>query len=631
MPKKIRNISFYVLLAAAFLIVVMLFNNEPAVEKHVFSQLVTDIEAGKVAELLLSDTTAQATYRDGGDPVVIAIPSEELLYEQAGDAIKEQTAKGTLKVEVEPPQTMPWWMSLLSPLVLLGLIVLAWVFIMRQSQGGGKISSFGKSKATKVQEGDNKKTFQDVAGVDEEKEELQEIVDFLKAPAQFAEMGARIPKGVLLVGPPGTGKTLLAKAVAGEAGVPFYNISGSDFVEMFVGVGASRVRDLFDQAKKSEPCIVFIDEIDAVGRHRGAGLGGGHDEREQTLNQLLVEMDGFDENTAIIVMAATNRADILDPALMRPGRFDRQIYVGRPDQKGRKEILAVHAKNKPIGEDVSLEKISKITYGFTGADLENLLNEGALLAARRHKKTIGMEELDEALLKVMMGPEKKSRPISPKDKEMTAYHEAGHAILSYLLPTQDPVHQVSIIPRGAAGGFTLSLPTADKAYISKEEMTEEIIVLMGGRVAEQAIYGGTVNTGASSDIQKATELATNMVKRYGMSEKLGNRTFGNDRNEVFVGMEYGHTPDYSQETAALIDSEVSAIIENAFAECTRLMKENLPMLERVKNALLEKEKIDGDEFLEAVEGKNETPEASRSDEDPVLDEGLSAMPDNEAE
>ena len=617
MPKKIRSISFYVLLALAFLIVVMLFTNEPEVEKHVFSELVTDIEAGKVTSIVLNDTTAEVTYKDGAEPVVVNIPSEDLLYEQAGDAIKEQTKTGTLTVEVEPPQTMPWWMSLLSPIVLLGLIVVAWIFIMRQSQGGGKISSFGKSKAAKVQEGDSKKTFEDVAGVDEEKAELQEIVDFLKAPEQFAQMGARIPKGVLLVGPPGTGKTLLAKAVAGEAGVPFYNISGSDFVEMFVGVGASRVRDLFDQAKKSQPCIVFIDEIDAVGRHRGAGLGGGHDEREQTLNQLLVEMDGFGENTSIIVMAATNRSDILDPALMRPGRFDRQIYVGRPDQKGRKEILAVHAKNKPLGEDVSLDKVSKITYGFTGADLENLLNEGALLATRKKKTVINMDDLDEALLKVVMGPEKKSRMVSQKDKEMTAYHEAGHAILSYLLPTQDPVHQVSIIPRGAAGGFTLNLPDKDKTYVSKEEMTEEIIVLMGGRVAEQVIFGGTVNTGASSDIQKATELATQMVKRYGMSEKLGNRTFGSDRSEVFVGMEYGHTPDYSQETAALIDSEVSRIIEEAYARCTVLMKENISMLTRVKDALMEKEKLDGDEFLEAVEATlpeaEDTEEAAQTD------------------
>ena len=424
---------------------------------------------------------------------------------------------------------------------------------------------------------------------------------------RFTALGARIPKGVLLVGPPGTGKTLLAKAVAGEAGVPFFSISGSDFVEMFVGVGASRVRDLFEQAKKNSPCIVFIDEIDAVGRHRGAGLGGGHDEREQTLNQLLVEMDGFSDNENIIVIAATNRADILDPALMRPGRFDRQIYVGQPDSKGREEILRVHSKNKPLGSDVKLEEIAKITYGFTGADLENLLNEGALLAARRSKKVINMPELDEAMVKVVVGTEKKSRVISDKDKELTAYHEAGHAILADMLETQDPVHQVSIIPRGRAGGYTMYLPDMDKQYISRQEMLEDIIVCMGGRVAELLIYG-EMNTGASNDIQRATEIATKMVTRYGMSDALGSMTFGSEQSEVFIGRDYGQQRTYSEETAAAIDKEISAIINSCFEKCKQLMEQNRDKLEIVARALIKYEKIDGEQFKKILNGKDEAEE-----------------------
>lgn len=463
--------------------------------------------------------------------------------------------------------------------------------------------SFGKSRAKAQIDPNNKKMFEDVAGAEEEKEELREIVDFLKNPKKYIELGARIPKGVLLVGPPGTGKTLLAKAVAGEANAPFFSISGSDFVEMFVGVGASRVRDLFEQAKKNQPSIIFIDEIDAVGRHRGAGLGGGHDEREQTLNQLLVEMDGFGANEGIIVLAATNRADILDPALMRPGRFDRQVYVGYPDQKARLAILKVHSKNKPLSKDVDLSVIAKTTYGFTGADLENLLNEAALLAARENLTEITPHHLDDAMLKVVMGPEKKSREVQEKDKKQTAYHEAGHAVASKNLETQDKVHQVSIIPRGRAGGFTMSLPDHDKAYISKREMIEDIVTMMGGRVAEEMIFG-EINTGASSDIQRATKVATEMVTKYGMSDKLGSRTFGSNE-EIFIGRDYGHAQEYSDATAALIDEEIDKIIADAYKQCQELLKAHRDELEAVAQALIEKEVLTGEEFDAVIKSVHE--------------------------
>ncbi|MBE7043868.1 MAG: ATP-dependent zinc metalloprotease FtsH, partial [Ruminococcaceae bacterium] len=466
-------------------------------------------------------------------------------------------------------------------------------------------------------------TFMDVAGADEEKEELKEVVDFLKNPAKYHAIGARIPKGLLLVGPPGTGKTLLAKACAGEAGVPFFSISGSDFVEMFVGVGASRVRDLFENAKKTTPCIIFIDEIDAVGRHRGAGLGGGHDEREQTLNQLLVEMDGFTENQNIIIIAATNRPDILDPALLRPGRFDRQLVVNYPDVKGREEILRVHARKKPLAQDVDLAVIAKTTAGFTGADLENLLNESALLAARQQKTKISMQDVSEAMIKVIAGPEKKSKKASEKEKKLTAYHEAGHAIVTKLLPNQDPVHQISIIPRGRAGGYTLSLPSEDKMYASKVGMMEEIVVLLGGRVAEKLVLDD-ISTGASNDIQRATKIAREMITKYGMSEKLGPICFGSEQDEVFIGKDFGQTRNYSEQVAALIDEEIKSVIDSCYNRCQDLLSDNMELLHALSDLLLEKEKVEGDEFL-ALYNK------MKGIEEPVLEESAMEEPVDEAQ
>ena len=469
------------------------------------------------------------------------------------------------------------------------------------NQGGNKTMTFGKSRARLVNDGDkNKVTFEDVAGVDEEKEELEEVVEFLKNPKKFTDMGARIPKGVLLVGQPGTGKTLLAKAVAGEAGVPFFIISGSDFVEMFVGVGASRVRDLFEQAKRNAPCIIFIDEIDAVGRQRGAGLGGGHDEREQTLNQLLVEMDGFAANEGVIVLAATNRPDVLDKALLRPGRFDRQIVVGAPDVKAREQILEVHSRKKRLADDVDLKIIAKNTSGFSGADIENVLNEAALLAARRDKDEIGMREIEDAMVKVTMGPEKKTRVRNEHEKKLVAYHEAGHAVVSKFLPTQDPVHEISIVPRGMAGGYTMYRPTEDKSFISQTYMEESIISLLGGRVAE-ALVLHDVSTGASNDIERATKLARSMVTVYGMSEKLGTILFGGDQGEVFLGRDLAQTKTYSEETAAIIDEEIKRIIDTAYNTAKQILSENIEKLHIVAGILLEKEKIDGDEFDKVFE------------------------------
>ena len=492
------------------------------------------------------------------------------------------------------------WFDILLMVMLVGSMVFVFYTMYRGSQGGG-IMNVGRAKVKDQTEDKRKTTFADVAGADEEKEELREIVEFLKNPSKYNSLGARIPKGVLLVGPPGTGKTLLARAVAGEAGVPFFSISGSDFVEMFVGVGASRVRDLFDKAKKNHPCIIFIDEIDAVGRQRGAGLGGGHDEREQTLNQLLVEMDGFGANEGVIMIAATNRPDILDPALMRPGRFDRQVMVGYPDIKGREEILRVHAKGKPLAPDVVLSTIAKSTAGFTGADLENLLNEAALLAARKNHRAITMEEIEEATIKVVVGTEKKSRVMSEKEKKLTAYHEAGHALATYYCKTQDPVHQISIIPRGMAGGYTMHLPTEDRSYKSRDEMREELVVLLGGRVAE-ALVLDDISTGASNDIERATKIARAMVTKYGMSEKLGPITYGSDDSNPFLGKEMGHISNYSEQTASEIDEEIQSIISTAYQKTEQILRDHIDELHRLAGVLYEKEKIDGVEFQQVMDG-----------------------------
>jgi len=527
------------------------------------------------------------------------------------------------KITYLPPEDTNLFISMLPYLIPMILLVVLFVFIMRQTKAGGagNAMTFGKSRARMSMGGDSKKTFADVAGADEEKEELQEIVQFLKAPKNFLELGARIPKGVLLVGPPGGGKTLLAKAVAGEAGVPFFSISGSDFVEMFVGVGASRVRDLFNDAKKNSPCIIFIDEIDAVGRQRGAGLGGGHDEREQTLNQLLVEMDGFEVNEGIIVMAATNRKDILDPALLRPGRFDRQIVVNYPDVRGREEILKVHSKGKPLSSDVDLKVIARRTPGFIGADLENVLNEAAILTARRHRTKIGMNEIEEAITRVIAGPEKKSRLVSEKDKKLTAYHEVGHAILAFSLPGCDPVHEVSIIPRGMAAGYTMTLPEEDKQHVLKSKLLDEITMMLGGRVAE-LITLKDVSTGAVNDLQRATEVAREMVTKYGMSDELG-PVFLSDKHEVFLGREFGQQSAYSEETAAKVDAEVKKILERAFAQAKKILSENKDKIIMISEVLMTREKLSGVEFQELFEkGTLTEPEKKTKEEPPVVEPNI---------
>ncbi|MGM9551207.1 MAG: ATP-dependent zinc metalloprotease FtsH [Clostridia bacterium] len=602
MKKGFKNLGFVIALTAVIAITVSMFAQQPMVNETVYSDLCNEIREGNVTNLELMDTTAKVTYKNGSTNVVEIPGRSWILSSPISDEIDKQISEGTLTVST-PETTVPWWVSMIPSLIMLVLFVGVWMFFIKQSQGGkGAMGGFGKSKAKSPEENGTRVTFDCVAGVDEEKKELSEIVDFLRDPKKFTSLGARIPKGVLLVGPPGTGKTLLAKAVAGEAGVPFFSMSGSDFVEMFVGVGASRVRDLFEQARKNLPAIIFIDEIDAVGRQRGTGLGGGHDEREQTLNQLLVEMDGFGTNSGIIIIAATNRADILDPALLRPGRFDRQVVVGYPDQKGREAILSIHAKNKPLDDTVSLEKIAKSTYGFTGADLENILNEAAILAARTNKEKIGQSEIDEAILKVVMGPEKKDRADKEKHKKQTAYHEAGHAVLAHLLPTQDNVHQVSIIPRGHAGGFTFYLPDTDKAYISKEEMLDRIVVCMGGRMAEKIIFN-EINTGASGDIESATKTATKMVMSYGMSENLGFLSFTGDDHEVFLGRDFSQGNHFSQEKAAEIDREIKAIVDLCYERCEKLLTENIDKLHNVANALIEFEKLDGQEFIKAFNGE----------------------------
>jgi len=603
MKKYMKNFGFYILLFAIIMVIFTMYTSLPAKEVKTYNDLYAEIVAGNVKSLTIIEQNATAILQNETS-MQVTIPPVEQFYADLGDELEKQMAEGKIKLDYQPPAETPWWISILPTLIMVVVFIFFWMFFLNQSGGGSKAMSFGKTKAKQLSDSDKKYTFADVAGADEEKAELVEIVEFLKEPAKFTELGARIPRGVLLVGPPGTGKTLLAKAVAGEAGVPFFSISGSDFVEMFVGVGASRVRDLFEQAKKHPASIVFIDEIDAVGRHRGAGLGGGHDEREQTLNQLLVEMDGFGDNQGTIIIAATNRPDILDPALLRPGRFDRQVVVGSPDVKGREDILKVHTRKKPIDNDVKLDVLAKSTAGFSGADLENLANEAALLAAKRNKKTIGMTEFEESIIKVVMGPEKKTRVITEHERKLTAYHEAGHAIATRLLPSQDRVHQVSIIPRGMAGGYTLHLPEKDKSYASKNEMNDRIVVLLGGRAAE-ALTMDDISTGASNDIERATSIAKNMVVKYGMSEKLGPMAFGSSNSEVFIGRDYGRTQDYSENVAAQIDEEIKKIIDGAYERCTKLLEENMDKLKVVAEELLEKETIDAKRFEELFTGNAE--------------------------
>ena len=594
MKKGIKTLAMWLIIG---IIVIVLLSSimENNSAKMTYSELITSIENREVENIKISSDGSLATVKLKNSKLEkeVSIPSLDSFMTYTEDYLK--TGEFTLEEEKESI-----WITIFSLITPFGLLIIFFIFwFMMMStgqQGGSKTMSFGKSKARLVNAGEkNRVTFDDVAGVDEEKEELQEIVEFLKNPKKFTDMGARIPKGVLLVGQPGTGKTLLAKAVAGEAGVPFYIISGSDFVEMFVGVGASRVRDLFEQAKKTAPCIIFIDEIDAVGRQRGAGLGGGHDEREQTLNQLLVEMDGFSDNEGVIILAATNRPDVLDKALLRAGRFDRQIVVSNPDVKAREQILEVHARKKKLADDVDLKVIAKNTSGFAGADLENVLNEAALLAARRNFKEIGMKEIEDAMVKVTMGPEKKTRVRSEKENRLVAYHEAGHAVVSRYLETQDPVHQISIVPRGMAGGYTMYRPTEDKSFMSKTEMEENIVSLLGGRVAE-AIILNDISTGASNDIERASQIARNMVTKYGMSERVGTIMFGGGQGEVFLGRDFAQTKDYSEETAGIIDEEVKRIVDKAYNRAREILTEHVDKLHRVAGILLEKEKIEGEEF-----------------------------------
>ena len=599
MKNGIKSLAMWLITFIIFIVLIssIIDNTE---NRLAYSELLSKVEAGEVKEIEISADKVKANVKLKNQNVTkeVNIPSVEHLMSALEDSMKT----GTIKVTEKSESLFVTILSLLTPFGILIIFFIFWFLFMNSGAQGGagsnKTMSFGKSRAKILNPTDKTKvTFNDVAGVDEEKEELEEIVEFLKNPRKFTEMGARIPKGVLLVGQPGTGKTLLAKAVAGEAGVPFFIISGSDFVEMFVGVGASRVRDLFEEAKKKAPCIVFIDEIDAVGRQRGAGLGGGHDEREQTLNQLLVEMDGFSANEGVIVLAATNRPDVLDKALLRPGRFDRQIVVSAPDVKAREEILEVHSRKKKLAPDVDLKTIAKNTSGFSGADLENVLNEAALLAARRNKPEISMTEVEDAMVKVTMGPEKRTRVRSEKEQKLVAYHEAGHAVVSRFLPTQDPVHQISIIPRGMAGGYTMYRPTEDKSFMSRTEMVENIVSLLGGRVAEQLVLND-ISTGASNDIERATQIARSMVTKYGMSERIGTITLGSSQEEVFLGRDFAQAKEYSEETANLIDEEVKSIIDFAYKKAEEILKANMEKLTKVANVLLEKEKIDGDEFDE---------------------------------
>ena len=625
MNKFFKNVLFYLLIIMVIIWMFDLYgekNSKPA--DISYTSFMQHVQQDEIKQVTIVDNVISGKLKDGKEFSTVA-PNDSKLVE------KLEAKKVDIKAEL-PPQP-PWWMSILSSILPMLIIVGLWFMLMNQGgAGGGKVMNFGKSRARRYDEEKLKITFKDVAGAEEAKQELEEVVEFLKHPQKYNDLGAKIPKGVLLYGPPGTGKTLLAKAVAGEAGVPFFSISGSDFVEMFVGVGASRVRDLFDQAKKSAPCIVFIDEIDAVGRQRGAGLGGGHDEREQTLNQLLVEMDGFSANEGIIMIAATNRPDILDPALLRPGRFDRQIVVDRPDIKGRTEILKVHVKGKPMGQDVNLDVIAQRTPGFTGADLSNLVNEAALLTARKDKKAINMPEMEEAAERVIMGPERKSRVISDKEKRLTAYHEGGHTIVGMLLEHTDPVHKVTIIPRGRAGGYTLSLPKEDKYYATRSEMLDELKVLLGGRVAE-ALVLKEISSGASNDLQRATQLARQMICEYGMSENIGPVTFGHRQDQVFLGRDIARDKDYSEEVAAEIDKEVRSFMEDAYAATEKLLSDNIDKLHVIAKALMEKETLEEEEINQLVKyGHILTAEEKlQLVQQSVVDEETAAAPAAEAD
>ncbi|MBQ7882893.1 MAG: ATP-dependent zinc metalloprotease FtsH [Phascolarctobacterium sp.] len=616
MAKFFKNVVFYLLLIMIVIGMFDYYSATPVKQAELsYTKFLQQVDEDKIKQVTIVDNVVSGKLSDGKEFSTV-VPNND-----ASLISKLQAKNVDIKAEL-PPQP-PWWTGILSSLLPMLLIVGLWFMMMNNSNGGGgRVMNFGKSRARRYDEDKIKVTFKDVAGADEAKQELQEVVEFLKQPQKYNDLGAKIPKGVLLYGPPGTGKTLLAKAVAGEAGVPFFSISGSDFVEMFVGVGASRVRDLFEQAKKSAPCIVFIDEIDAVGRQRGAGLGGGHDEREQTLNQLLVEMDGFGANEGIIMIAATNRPDILDPALLRPGRFDRQIVVDRPDIKGRTEILKVHVQGKPMGEDVQLDIIAQRTPGFTGADLSNLVNEAALMTARKNKKTINMPEMEEAAERVIMGPERKSRVISDDEKKLTAYHEGGHTVVGMLLEHTDPVHKVTIIPRGRAGGYTLSLPKEDRYYATRSEMLDELKVLLGGRVAE-ALVLKEISSGASNDLQRATALARQMICEYGMSENIGPVTFGHRQDQVFLGRDIARDKDYSEEVAAQIDKEVRAFLDGAYAATEKLLSENMDKLHVIAQALIERETLEKEEIVDLMEhGRiltKEEREALAAASDPVVE------------
>lgn len=623
-PNRNRGIAAYTAIAAVLLISIIIIFPKllQSGDKKEYSEVIKNFDEYKVSSYTLDLGTGELVYKLIGDDkeYKYEVPNVSIFLDDTDTDTKDYRTEYN-KLHPDTPLAQDykkikdnsWIISVVPSILLLILGVALFFFMMKQTGGGGKYSSFGKANIKNQAHNNGKRvTFADVAGADEEKHEMEEIVDFLKNPKKYSEIGARIPKGVLLLGPPGTGKTLLAKAVAGEAGCPFFPISGSDFVEMFVGVGASRVRDLFEQAKKNAPSIIFIDEIDAVGRHRGAGLGGGHDEREQTLNQLLVEMDGFTGNESVIVIAATNRRDILDPALLRPGRFDRQIVVGYPDIKGREEILKVHTRNKPLAPDVNLKTIAKTTVGFTGADLENLVNEASLLAARANRKAIIKEDIEEATIKVIAGPEKKSRVVTEREKRLTSYHEAGHAVCTYHCPTQDKVHQVSIIPRGMAGGFTMSLPEHDKSYVSKTEMKENIVTLLGGRVAEKLILED-ISTGASNDIERATAIARNMVTKYGFSDKLGPMVYGTDQNEVFLGRDFNSSKNYSENVAAEIDAEMREIIEEGYERAKDLLEQNIDQLHLLAKYLMKYEKIDDVDFEKLM--KDELDESVLNDDE----------------